>query len=284
MKKIIYLPIAILFVSCVSQGEHDRVTAKMDSLMIENQKKQLEISELKTGESRLVNLINYSIRRNKFIDADKYISMLREKHPYSQKLTEFSKEELDSIYQKAQREQAKMNKATSDSIRMANITKLGKWKVDNYTNDFHEPTGEKFILIETKGYFSNSATANSQLNVLIYISQSKIQNESSYYCSLIFDEYCNGTKDLDTNTFREFMYVKMINQKERLVFLGGEDYRNSGSLDLWDDKLNKYTSLIDIFKKELLYECYFRAKDKTEYHFQIDSKFFNNALIKANFE
>ena len=41
------------------------------------------------------------------------------------------------------------------------------WQVGNYVDEFGEPTGFKYVYAETKGRFSNTATNNSQLTVVV---------------------------------------------------------------------------------------------------------------------
>ena len=56
--------------------------------------------------------------------------------------------------------------------RKAELRKLGSWSTGNYVDEFGDNTGEGFIRLTTYGYFSNSATTDSRLRVVMNPSSS----------------------------------------------------------------------------------------------------------------
>ena len=58
--------------------------------------------------------------------------------------------------------------------RKAELRKLGSWSTGNYVDEFGDNTGEGFIRLTTYGYFSNSATTDSRLRVVMMLSDGKI--------------------------------------------------------------------------------------------------------------
>lgn len=55
------------------------------------------------------------------------------------------------------------NKAPSNDSTAVEQT----WQINDYKDDFGEPTGEQYVSIGTIGTFSNSATTNSRLAVIV---------------------------------------------------------------------------------------------------------------------
>lgn len=50
------------------------------------------------------------------------------------------------------------------------------WKMGEYTDEFNQGTGKKYIAFDTYGTFSNSATTNSELLVAVQIDRDNIGN------------------------------------------------------------------------------------------------------------
>lgn len=171
------------------------------------------------------------------------------------------------------------------SIQKDNIkdsfTELGQWTVGDYIDDFDKPTGEKFIRLNATGIFANSATAGSELCIKINIEKSN----SGYYFTIYCDEYCNGTRDYRLANFsnRDIILGKIINKENKCRYLFGEGYPYL-NIHVWDDIEKNSISIIDILKKEIPLDFYFRTKDKVDYKFSIDTRYFNNAIKQANFE
>lgn len=51
---------------------------------------------------------------------------------------------------------------------------LTSWEVGEYVDEFKIPTGEKYMLVDSTGVFSNSATTNSTLNACLQIDADNI--------------------------------------------------------------------------------------------------------------
>ena len=106
--------------------------------------------------------------------------------------------------------------STSDGDEVVNYidNRLGLWTIEEYVNDFKEPTGQKFIFQEsTKGSFSNSATTNSELIAQILIDNDDIRIQLKRYGS-------SYAKDEEYIAFQ----VKRDNE---IIDLGSHNYINN---------------------------------------------------------
>lgn len=106
--------------------------------------------------------------------------------------------------------------STSDGDEVVNYidNRLGLWTIEEYVNDFKEPTGQKFIFQEsTKGSFSNSATTNSELIAQILIDNDDIRIQLKRYGS-------SYAKDEEYIAFQ----VKRDNE---IIDLGSNNYINN---------------------------------------------------------
>ena len=51
---------------------------------------------------------------------------------------------------------------------------FSSWEIGEYTDEFNQPTGKKYMVVDTYGTFSNSATTNSTLLAALQIDQDNI--------------------------------------------------------------------------------------------------------------
>lgn len=269
MGKTFYKLIAIILLSslmlisgCVSRAKYDNLQIKIDSLYVENVRLMAEVDELKNGEERLVNQIFYYTDNKDFVKAANLIRNLYERHPESPSI-KMNKEYFDNIISNAEIQQNNIDKHIRDSIRLANIDKLGEWHIGNYVNDFDEPTGNKYVRQTITGYFSNTATAKSPLAV-------EVTFDSDGYVDITFDEYCNGTRDED---YMMAKYIKVVNKEAKKI------YKTSSGV-LYDED-GKEIELSDLLKIEGIYEFTLEFKYSTKYNFTINTEYLTNALIKA---
>ena len=273
MKKILILiNTLLLLISCVGQEEHNAVvnelekaTKTIDSLTIINAEYRSQIDELLNGRDRLIGQYNSFVSSNKFIKAEEIYQTLIARHPDADK----DIKDIYSTRKRAQEQRDSINKVQRDSIRLANINNLGDWKIGDYVDDFGDPTGEHYVYQNIIGSFSNSATSNSSLKVFVkvYRFQDRIHVDFKY------DEYCNGTID-DTYCYKQ----KFVCHNLRKVF---EDYGIDSYIEKGLER-NEANAIKDI--DMLLLEDTFEAtciEDKTKYYFTINTKYLENALIKA---
>ncbi|MCK5591653.1 MAG: hypothetical protein KAI72_06835, partial [Candidatus Pacebacteria bacterium] len=163
MKSIIHVSILVVMLGLlgcgVSQTEYDKLKA-------ENKKLKMELDELKTGEDRLIAVIEKAYKEKKYALVSKNIEVLNEKHPESPQNVEF-KEMLKIVKEKELEEKKRQEDEEKEKIRLANLNNTGMWSVRYYVDNFGEPTRQGYITNTNliKGKFSNTATQNSDLNV-----------------------------------------------------------------------------------------------------------------------
>ena len=272
MKRILVILLFSLLWSCVKQSTHNQALRTIDSLKMVNESLVTENEELLHGEKRLIDYIELHIRNNEILKSYDYIVKLKSKHPESDFIIK-NEQHLSAIENMAQIMLDSIKKVKQDSIRRANIHELGIWKIGHYVDDFGEPTGDNFLYANIMGVFSNSATAQSSLRV--YVDMNK------YGIGLDFDEYNNGTYEDE-----DFVFVKIINKEARKIY---ECSGYSSVLSIfsflydvtedWQDRT--HTTLTEILKNEGVYEFYIESKYRTIYRFTIDSRYLENAMIKA---
>ena len=175
MKKNLLLLTCILLAGCgVNPEEHNRVVAQRDSLETIVSQLKVKIDELEHGEQRMAGKIETLISDQNYIEALKQIAVLKEKHPGSPSVVNFNSR-MATLKQKADAQQAAIEKHVRDSIRMANLNNLGIWKINYFVDQFNEPTNEGYITTTDPiyGTFSNTATQDSRLRVHFIIASKK---------------------------------------------------------------------------------------------------------------
>ncbi|MDP1556456.1 MAG: hypothetical protein Q8L84_13450 [Hyphomonas sp.] len=159
----IVLAIAVLTSCGVPESEHARVISENESLKV-------EIDELKNGEPRLIAVIKKSIEAKNYSEAKSAIERLMANHPSSDFIPEAERisAEINSLEQAAA---LAAKEEAAEKERQKNISNTGIWQVSNYVDEFGEATDSKLIrnteLIQ--GSFSNSATQDSDLTVILLI-------------------------------------------------------------------------------------------------------------------
>lgn len=286
MNKIIFLlSLMLLMSACVSKTKYDIAIKTIDSLTIEN-------DELRNGEERLVNLIQMHYANRDYISANVNLDILRQKH-FESKFFVKNKMMIDSIIVNSKIQQDSIDKHIQDSIRLANIDELGNWEIGHYVDKFGDYTGEKFIYTRINGYFSNSATSNSKLEVIIKISK---YEEDNYYYEFKYDEYADGVEDKYYGGYPAKI-KKIENYNTTMIGScrlgrGGRDYYDYNYVTCHCE--NKDGSKVDgglvsLLKNEGVYKFDVTAESNSysadvKYYFTIDSKYLNNALLKAGID
>ena len=256
----------ILFGCGVNEVEHLKVVAQRDSLQLIVNSLTERVDVLENGEERLMNFITLHNNKKNYIKAAENIEALKKHHPESQLMRKHSKL-FSEIESKAQVLKDSIDKAVRDSIKLASITELGDWKIGNFVNDFDEPTGEHFVIAEFYGVFSNSATAGSRLRIRAVVTS--YSDEPSI--NLKYDEYNNGTYEDERVT-----YCRVVNKEKRKSY-----YDDHGWGVYTDKETRERFYLYEMLKNEGVYEFEMNLKYGTKYQFTIDSRYLNNALVKA---
>ncbi len=169
MKSFWLLPLLFIMWSCgVPQKEYQKATETIDSLVVIIDSLRSQVDELENGEARLVSAIDLAIEHEDWIGAEANIQKLEARHPESSRCS-FYKAKAEEIQPLVAIQQKAIEKAKRDSVRLANIDNLGNWEIKYYVDDFGEPTKEGYITYKSliKGRFSNSATNNSILDVVL---------------------------------------------------------------------------------------------------------------------
>jgi len=144
-----------------------------DRLFAENEKLKIELDECKNGAERLIAVIDKAYIQKDYQTAKQNIESLFSKHPESPKIKDY--QELLKTIDKFLIEEAKKKEAAEKEIqRLANLNNTGIWTIRYYVDDFGEPTKEGYVSNTNKirGTFSNTATEDSELDVVFLISNS----------------------------------------------------------------------------------------------------------------
>lgn len=265
------LPLCFILLSlgsCVNKSEHKKALTMIDSLQRENKKLIMQNEELLNGETRLMNYITLYNDSGNYLKAYEYLIKLKKNHPESQFLLQ-NKKLFTEIEIKGLSITDSLNKVKEDSLKLANINKLGIWKIGEFVNDFDEPTGQKYVYADFYGHFQNSATADGNLRI-----RAKVYGEkNNFTIYLSYDEYDNGTYEDDrcksTSIINKQKRKKYVSLGPTLVFL---DTETSSEYNL---------QLKDILINEGIYDFHMRFEYNTIYEFSINTQYLNNALIKA---
>ena len=164
--------------------------------------------------------------------------------------------------------------------RKAELRKLGSWSTGNYVDEFGDNTGEGFIQLTTYGYFSNSATTDSRLRVVMMLSDGKI--DKPWFRFYEYDGK-NAVKGVfsDANPIR--CRVKGSNGSNTFpigLYQGqGGDYLLIDASKKKDADVQKLRNLIqdeDIAK----FSCYRERYSSDKYRFDLNFKYLSNAQKK----
>lgn len=273
MKKIFFYAFIIIAVSgCVSKTKYNSAISIIDSLRESNKTLLDENEELKNGEERLVNLFKFRVKQGDYLQAQETYETLIKKHPESEQILLLQRT-ADSIAPKAKIQRDSINKAIRDSTRLANIDDIGEWAIGDYVDDFGDKTGKHFVYQVIYGIFSNSATAGSTLGVRLKFVGSHIKNIEPYFY-IECDEYADGTIE-ETSYDRR---LKIVCPETHKVYEG----RSGLLFDRENDE--HIESIASLFRQENTYEFTIWHEYKTVYKFSINSKGFQNALLKAGID
>ena len=106
---------------------------------------------------------------------------------------------------------------------------FSSWKVGEYVDEFKQPTGKKYISVESTGTFSNSATTNSELIAILQIDNDDIGimlwEYGSQLVKGIFDYENYNIVILDKNGTKHSFSGTIYDGGTRIYFKDGD--RNS---------------------------------------------------------
>jgi len=161
--------------------------------------------------------------------------------------------------------------------------KLGDWSVGSYVDEFGDETSERYLRIETKGFFSNSATTDSPLKVRMFLNDGSTDNP---WFRLYEYAGNNPIKGTYTNSWKNSLWCKARNS------LGNEDefnlnqYKGADSFSLDENKnglkIKKFLSDNINQETSIKFYCYLKDRPSTTYSFELNNKYFKNALRRLN--
>ena len=145
--------------------------SEYDKLRSDNEKLMEELDECQNGADKLVAAIEKSYKEKDYENARKNIGLLYSKHPESPKNTEYLLL-IKDIERLESEEKMRKEAELKEKLRMENLRNTGIWEIAYYIDQFGNPTKQAYIKnrMPFVGTFSNYATQNSPLNVVLLIS------------------------------------------------------------------------------------------------------------------
>ncbi len=200
----------------VPRSEYNKLKDENDSLKI-------VIEDYKYGAERIIAEVEKAFNEKKYLLARQNIELLYSKHPESSKNQEF-KILLKTIENLELKEKKRKEAEEKEKIRLANINNTGIWSINYYVDDFGEPTKTGYITntILIRGTFSNTATEDSELDVIFLIS-----NASNISIKLF--EYA-GNNPVKAYSTKSYTVLVQDNDKNRLK-LRANNYSDRLSFD-----------------------------------------------------
>ena len=160
------------------------------------------------------------------------------------------------------------DKSREQDVKISVPTQTGAWELKNYSDDFGEPTENKYLVLMGDGVFSNSATSNSQLRVVFFI-------DGDSFSFRLFEYGSSPVKDDD------HVYTTRIKDSEGVV----HDFRlwnsgQSGQIGPMSFSSEDYNKMLDILKKggEIIVTMKYSSYSDSDYRFKLDVGGFANAI------
>jgi hypothetical protein len=160
------------------------------------------------------------------------------------------------------------DKSREQPVKITVPTKTGAWELKNYSDDFGEPTENKYLVLMGEGVFSNSATSNSRLQVVFFI-------DGDNFSFRLFEYGSSPVKDDD------HAYVTRIKDSEGVV----HDFRlwnsgQSGQIGSMILSQSDYNEIVEILKKggEIIVTMKYSSYSDSDYRFKLDVDGFDNAI------
>tara|TARA_Y100000590_G_C15581142_1_gene962356 strand:+ start:328 stop:1128 length:801 start_codon:yes stop_codon:yes gene_type:complete len=160
------------------------------------------------------------------------------------------------------------------------LRKLGNWSIGRYVDEFGDYTGNGYVQLTVKGYFSNSATTDSRLRVEMMLSNASYEKKPWFK----FYEY-DGNNPLkgvfqDSNP----ILCKVKDENSEIFSIGlyqgqGWDYL---AIDDYEEKINDVDKLRMLIVNEGVakFSCHQKRYSSDKYKFVLNFKYFSNAVRK----
>lgn len=144
--------------------------------------------------------------------------------------------------------------------------KFSVWDIGEYTDEFNQPTGKKYMLVDTYGTFSNSATTNSELYAAVQIDRDKIGIMLWEYGSNLL----KGTFDYENYS------ITVLDEKNTKYYFTGTIYKGGTRIYFENSDRN---AIISLFKSNDTLKIYLKSTKYSisTYLFSVDTKGFDSA-------
>ena len=207
MKKVSFIFIMTLVFSACSDKE------KETELQTRIKELEVQLDDCENGAERVIAKVEKAYHENDFLLARDQIALLKERFPESPKNHEFS-ELLITMAQAEHVQDSLRIVEEKEKERLANLNNTGIWKVGHYVDEFGEPTKTGYIrnLIPIRGTFSNTATQDSELDVILLIT-----NENDISIQLY--EYA-GNNPVKAYSSEGYTIIVQAHNGDRIQFNG----------------------------------------------------------------
>lgn len=159
------------------------------------------------------------------------------------------------------------DKSQEEEVNIKVPTQTGKWELKYYSDDFGEKTDAKYLVLMGKGVFSNSATINSRLTVVLFV-------DGDSYSIRLFEYDSSPVKDDNAS------YVTRIKDSEGTVHeMSLTNSGQSGQIRPYSWE-NNYDEFVNILKKggEITVTMSYRNYGQSDYRFKLNVEGFNEAI------
>lgn len=149
------------------------------------------------------------------------------------------------------------DKANKHEVNITLPTKTGFWALNHNVDEFGEKTNNKYLTLVGRGVFSNSATTNSNMFAILFITRTNYLIRLIEYSSHVVKDECSGTfklKDSDgvihsgrfSNSEDGYLsYNSFSNELNYINFI--EILKKGGDL-IFSGNMGEYTTSNYIFK------------------------------------
>ena len=111
---------------------------------------------------------------------------------------------------------------------------FSEWEMGEYTDEFNQPTGKKYIIVDSYGTFSNSATTNSSLYAALQIDKDDIRIMMWEYNSNLV----KGTFDYENYN------ITILDENNIKYYYTGVIYKGSTRINFADSDRNEIFNLL----------------------------------------
>lgn len=158
------------------------------------------------------------------------------------------------------------DKAREQEVKISVPTKTGAWELKHFSDSFGEETGDKYLVLTGNGVFSNSATSNSELNVVFFI-------DDDTFSFRLFEYGSSPVKDDDAPYYTRIKDSKGAISDFRLYNAGQSGQIGTASKE-------DLAKIMDILKKggEITVIMNYNSYGQSDYRFKLNVDGFENAF------